>query len=386
MTEFDVIVVGAGLVGAAVAYDLRRAGYDVLVLEREQELGAGVSRSNSGVLHTGFDSPPGTFETQMIRDQAGRWPHIFDELKIPYRVPGALLLAHTDDEAAQLADLAQKAALNGVQTKILDERATRAAEPHSHARASLHIPSEAITDPYEVVTRLLHGIEVRLGWKVESTETAEDGVRVWGPQGSLTARFVVNCAGLFADELGEEGFSITPRRGEFVVFGEGTARLIQHILLPVPNAFTKGVLVFPTLYGYLCAGPTAVDQHDKSDWTPHLSALPALHQKASEVLPILEGERVEDAWAGLRPVGQPHNYICEFSSRVPRLLHLAGIRSTGLSSCLGLSAWALTQLIEHGLPVKAPGNAPEPPPSRSGTPWWQRLNRFREVPALVSRP
>ena len=385
MPELDVIVIGTGLVGAAVAHDLRRAGSEVVVLEREQEPAAGASRSNSGVLHTGFDSEPGTFETQVIREQAGRWRRVFDELNIPYRVPGALLLAHDEAEVGQLAAITRKAALNGVETRRLDAPETRAAEPHSHASASLLVPGEAITDPYEVVKRLLHGCEVRLGWKVEGAGTDRDGVRVWGPAGELRARFVVNCAGLFADELGDEGFSVTPRRGEFVVYRQGSARLDAHILLPIPSAFTKGVLVFPTLYGHLCAGPTAVDQQDKEDWTPRAEALADLHRKASAVLPVLGTERVVDAWAGLRPVGHPHNYICRFSTRVPHLLHLAGVRSTGLSSCLGLSAWALAQLMERGLPPRAPRPAMPLPPG-SGAPWWQRLNRFREVPALVPRP
>ena len=385
MSELDVIVIGTGLVGAAVAYDLRRAGQKVVVLEREPELAAGASRSNSGVLHTSFDSPPGTFETSMIRDHAGRWLRVFDELNIPYRIPGALLMAHTDDEASLLAEIAHKAALNGVDTELLGEAATRAAEAHCRARASLRIPGEAITDPFEVLTRLLHGCDVRLGWQVEGVDSEGEGVRVWGPQGELRARFAVNCAGLFADELGDEGFTITPRRGEFVVSGAGSARLARQILLPIPSVFTKGVLVFPTLYGHLCAGPTAVDQQDKADWTPQLAALPGLYRQASAVLPILADEQVVDAWAGLRPVGHPHNFICRFSSRVPQMLHLAGIRSTGLSSCLGLSAWALGQLTAHGLTAR-PAVPLAPPPPGSGSPWWQRLNRFREVPALVSRP
>jgi len=385
MPELDVIVIGSGLIGAAVAHDLRRAGHEVMVLEREQELAAGASRSNSGVLHTGFDSVPDTFETRMIRGQAGRWRQVFDELSIPYRVPGALLLAHDQVEAEQLGAIAHKASLNGVETRRLNAQETRAAEPGCRASASLLIPGEAITDPYEVVTRLLHGCEVRLGWKVEGIETDREGVRVRGAQGELTARFVVNCAGLFADELGDEGFSVTPRRGEFVVYGEGTAQLARHILLPIPNAFTKGVLVFPTLYSHLCAGPTAVDQQDKADWTPRAEALMELHLKAGTVLAALETERVVDAWAGLRPVGHPHNYICRFSERVPNLLHLAGVRSTGLSSCLGLSAWALGQLMDRGLPARAPRPALPLPPGNRSMPWWQRLNRLREVPTLVPR-
>lgn len=372
----DVVVVGAGLVGAAVAFDLLRAGHRVVVCESERELGAGASRSNSGVLHTGFDSPPGTFETAMILRQGGRWREVFGALGVPFRTPGALLLARDTDVEA-LERLAQGAAQNGVEVRLLGREGVRRLEPGVRADAALHIPGEAITDPLEVITRLLHGAEVRLGCAVTGAEPGGDGVRLSTSAGDLYAPFVVNCAGLFADELTRE-FDIAPRRGEFVVFERGSAELARHILLPLPNAFTKGVLVFPTLHGFLCAGPTAEDQDDKRDWNPRPAALAALRRQAVAVLPALEGVPVVDAWAGLRPAGRPHNYLCRFSERVPGMLHLAGVRSTGLSACLGLSSWALEQLRERGLPQRTPRPLSAPPPS-TPQPWWERLNALRGV-------
>ncbi len=373
----DVVIIGSGLVGSAIAYDLSRAGLGVIVLERERELGAGASRSNSGVLHTGFDSEMGTLETALIRKQAERWPEIFDTLKIPYKIPGALLLAKNSEEVARLESVQKDAATKGVETNRLGKKEMKRLEPDAVAEASLHVPGEAMTDPFEVMRRLLGHAQVRLNTMVKAVEENNDTLTVVTNQGRLEARFVINAAGLFADEFTDE-LQITPRRGEFIVFEKGTAALVNHILLPMPNKFTKGVLVFPTLHGYLCAGPSAEDQDDKHDWTPHADVLPTLHEKASEMFPKLKDLKPVNAWAGLRTVGHPRNYFIEFSKRFPKLLHVAGIRSTGLSACLGISDYVVKMLKEKGLRFR-PVTSFATPSFTDFKPWWERLNSLRNV-------
>jgi glycerol-3-phosphate dehydrogenase len=363
-------------------------GLNVIVLERERELGAGASRSNSGVLHTGFDSEVGTLETQLIRKQAERWSSIFETLNIPYKVPGALLLAKNTEEAERLEIIQQDAAQNGVETRILSQTETKRLEQNAVAEASLHIPNEAMTDPFEVMRRLLANVEVKLNTTALTIEANGNGARVITANETtinkttinktLDARFVINCAGLFADEFTNE-FQITPRRGEFIVFERGSANLVNHILLPMPNKFTKGVLVFPTLHGYLCAGPSAEDQEDKHDWAPHQDVLPTLHEKAAQMLPALKDLKPINAWAGLRTVGKPHNYFIEFSNRIPNLLHVAGIRSTGLSACLGISDYAVKLLKERGLESKPVRPSFSVPTFSDFKPWWERLNSLRNV-------
>ncbi len=388
----DVVVIGAGLVGSAIAFDLARLGANVIVLEAESELAAGVSRSNSGVLHTGFDSTPETLETRLIRAQAARWLEIFTALGVPYRVPGALLLARSAHEESRLEDIAAKATQNGVKVEVVGRTRVRQLEPNAPAMAGVLIPGEAITDPIEVVHRLVAGLDVRLGSRVTSLEPDTEGVRVGWASGEvgafIQARFAVNCAGLFADELSGGEFEITARRGEFIVYPRGTASLINHTLLPVPNEFTKGVLVFPTIYGHLCVGPTAEDQPDKHDWTPHPTTLETLHLKGAEIVPQLRTLEPVNAWVGLRTVGHPRNYLIEFSNRVPAVLHVAGIRSTGLSACLGISEYVVGLLMERGLVRREARSVPGLPPTpiEDAQPWWERLNTLRGVsPAKLAR-
>lgn len=375
---YDVAIIGAGLVGAAIAFDLHHAGLRVVVLEAEQEICAGVSRTNSGMLHTGFDSKPGTLETRCIRRQAERWPLIFDELRIPYEIPGALLLAKTPEEEAKLPAVVAQAKQNGVEVELLSQAQTLARAGGAPALASVWVPGEAMTDPYETVRALLNGIEVRLGWRVSSIdEVGEDLVLSNGFE-IVDARYAVNCGGLFADRLLRDGFTVSPRRGEFVVYPKAAADHLKHVLLPVPNEFTKGVLIFPTLYGYVCAGPTAEDSLDKTNWKPTPEGMQLLHQKATAVLPSLARFRPISAWAGLRTVGHPSNYIVRWSQSIPNVLNVAGIRSTGLSACLGISDYVMRLMRERGA-INATVKPIEAVPQTETKPWWERHNTYRKI-------
>ena len=377
----EVLIIGAGLVGAAVGFELATRGVRTLVLEAGPEPASGVSRSNSGILHTGFDSTPGTLETSMIQAQSQRWQPLFDALGVPYRIPGALLVAADDAQAALLPSIAAKAWDNGVHVELLSAAEVRKREPHIAGEAGLLVPGEAITDPFELVRRLLaSGPNLRLNTRALRIKPDGEGARIETTAGKFGARYVINCAGLYADEIAADNlFRITPRRGAFLAFDTAAARLVNHMLLPVPSEFTKGVLIFPTLYGYLCIGPSAADQDDKEDWRPHADELAEVHAKALRLLPTLSEFEPVEAWAGLRPVGHPHNYLVEWSERVPSMLHVAGIRSTGLSACLGLSQHVLDLLLARGLDVTAQQLPKTPQFDDTPRPWWQRLNALRGV-------
>jgi glycerol-3-phosphate dehydrogenase len=183
----------------------------------------------------------------------------------------------------------------------------------------------------------------------------------------LDARVTVNCAGLYADEVarlyGDDSFEIYPRKGEFFVFDGIT---LDRILLPTPTRRTKGVLVFPTLDGNVVAGPTAVDQTDKEDWSVRPEALDEVRSKATELLPEIAGAEPVGSWAGLRPAGRGVNYLIRRAS--PELLNVAAIRSTGLTASLGI-AEHVADMILPGVP-EAPVPRVQLEPSKE--PWWRR--------------
>jgi len=309
----DVAVIGGGVVGTAVTLALARRGVDTVLYEARDRLAGAASGSNSGILHTGFDSIPGELETQLILRSAELRDDVVETLGIPVRRCGALL-------------------------------------------GDRVIEGESITDPVNY-TRALAAAAQALGAEVRT------GVRVTERLGTLT----VNCAGLYADEVarlyGDESFEIYPRKGEFFAF-DGIA--LDRILLPTPTRRTKGVLVFPTLDGKVIAGPTAVDQTDKEDWTVRPEALAEVRAKAAELLPAIAGAEPIASWAGLRPAGRGVNYVIRRASE--DLVNVAAIRSTGLTASLGIAEY-VAEMIAPGVP-EAPLPAVTVEPSKE--PWWRR--------------
>jgi glycerol-3-phosphate dehydrogenase len=373
-----VAVIGGGVIGCAVAHALARRGVEAVLLEAERGLGLGASGANSGILHTGFDSTPGELETRLLLRSAELRDELLGDLGVPVLRCGAVLAPRGEAERHAVAALAQNARENGVEARLL-------------ADGSLLVPGEAVTDPVAFVHALagaaqMGGATVRLGARVLALAGASpEGVELELSGGErLAARAAVNCAGLHADDVarmaGEEPVVVYPRKGEFLVFSPAPGARLERILLPVPSELGKGVLVFPTLDGQLIAGPTARDREDKLDWSVEPDARELILEPATRMYPALEQARLLGAYAGLRPAGRDANYVIELSRTVKALVHVAAIRSTGLSASLAIGEHVAGMLSALGvidlghLRTLAPGGAP----SGSGS-WWERAARYHQA-------
>jgi glycerol-3-phosphate dehydrogenase len=370
MVRASVCVIGGGIVGTAVALALARRGVEVVLLEAEAELGLGASGSNSGILHTGFDSAPGELETRLIIRSAELRDPVLEKLGVPLLRCGAEVRARDSTEATGLDRLVERAGVNGVEV-------TRSSED------TLEVPGEAVTDPVRLTLALgksaeQHGATIECSSRVERIGIGPE-LLLGGSDGELArCRTAVNCAGLHADDVaraaGDDHFRIVARKGEFVVFEPPAGeRALPRILLPVPSARTKGVLVFPTTDGMVVAGPTARDQESKRDWSVAAESERDLINLARRRAPELEGAKPVASYAGLRPAGAANvNYLIEHSASCPRLINVAAIRSTGLSACLGIAEHVTGLVAETGVEV-----GPEQPlaaieePTIDG-PWWAR--------------
>ena len=376
MARVDAIVIGAGVTGAAIAYEFASCGIDVLVLESAPGSAAGASGANAGIIDTGYSGAPGSFETSMVLAHGRRWRAIFDELAIPYQLCGAVLIAQDSEQAARLPDIERIAKDNGVKVKAFDRGQIRQFEPQAKAAGGLLIPDDAITDPYEMVSHLLAaGPKVSYSTPVRAVEPLEDGALVRCEADDLETRFVVNCAGLFADAIAaDDSFSVAAQRGEFIVFPQEAAMLTDHIVFSVPPRSGAAATIFPTIYGHLCAVATTGPEVDKSDWKTSATGIDLVRAAAAMLIPKLADLKPIDAWAGLRAVARPHGYVLEWSKRVPRMYSVAGIDAAGISAAFGLSAYVLDRCRERGLEVK--GRSPRPARASEPTfPWWQRRKR-----------
>ena len=362
----EVAVIGAGVVGCAISLALARRGVEVLLLEAESAPALAASGTNSGVLHTGFDSTPGELETDLILRSGQLRDEVMAALGIPALRCGAVMRA--GERAPEVLGLARQ---NGVPAESLGDGAVR-------------ISGEAVTDPVAYTLALAaeaarHGAGLLLGHRVVAIDR---GLRIRTDGGAvLGCSVVVNCAGLYADAVarlvGDDSFEIFPRKGEFLVFDAPAGAPLDHIELPVPTTRTKGVLVFPTTDGKVVAGPTAVDQRDKRDWSVRPQAEDEILPKAIRMYPPLEGAEPIAAYAGLRPAGRGVNYLIGSSPACAQMINVAAIRSTGLTASLGIAEHVARIVESLGVRMGAPraliGDGP--PPARG--PWWRRTAQFR---------
>ena len=399
----DVVIIGAGVVGTAIARALGRYELSCVLVDAAGDVGTGTTKANTAILHTGFDAVPGSLESRLVRRGSALLRDYAAQAGIPVERTGALLIAWTPEQEAELPAITEKSRQNGytaVRPVTSGELYRR--EPHlgPGARAALEIPDESIlcpwTTPLAYATEAARaGVRLLLNTRVTGVTEAslqpagsgtggnpaagraggngasgEAGADVRGhvlatSRGELRCRWLVNAAGLESDRidrmLGGGGFTIRPRRGELIVFDKLARPLIRSILLPVPTAQTKGVLVAPTVYGNVLLGPTAEDIDDVGDTATTATGLAALRGAGRAIVPGLLDEEVTATYAGLRAATEHRDYQIE----VDRQRHYAcaaGIRSTGLSASLGIAEYVLEGLGAAGLPLRERAGRPAAPP------------------------
>lgn len=347
-SRYDVAIIGAGVVGCALARRLTLDGVKVLVLEKALDVLDGASKGNSAILHTGFDAPPGSLEQSCIAAGYEEYLQLAEAMKLPVLRTGAMVLAWTQEQEARLPSLIEKAHQNGVHDVVaLSRQQILKREPNLSPllRAGFLIPGEYLIDPWTtahayLLQALTNGAEILRGTEVLGG-TYNNGWKLETSRGPISAATVVNCAGLFGDVvderlLGTKSFNIRPRKGQFLVFDKAASSLISATALPVPTKTTKGVVICRTVFGNVLVGPTAEDQESRTDASTQRETLEALHRKALEILPGLADHEVTTAYAGLRPASEFQDYqITHHSTQA--YLTVGAIRSTGLSAALGIA-------------------------------------------------
>ncbi|MCT4357010.1 FAD-dependent oxidoreductase [Streptomyces sp. Je 1-79] len=361
--EYDVVVVGAGVVGCAVARELARRPLRVALVEASGDVGDGTSKANTAILHTGFDAVPGSLEARLVREGRRLLADYARQTGIPVEPLGALLVAWDEEQLAALPRLADKAVRNGHRTtRIIGAEELRRREPHlgPGALGALEVPGESIICPWTTTLAyatqaVRSGADLHLNCRAEKADpglTASAPHRLVTPRGVLRARYVVNACGLYADRFdalfGRQDFTVTPRRGQLIVFDSFARPLVRHILLPVPGALGKGVLVAPTVYGKVLLGPTAENLDDRTATGTTAEGVESLRAQGRRILPALLDEEVTAVYAGLRAATEHDDYKCAAHPRL-RYVTAGGIRSTGLTASLAIAAHMVELLVESGL-------------------------------------
>ncbi len=395
-SPFEVAVIGAGVVGCALAREFALRGVSVALLDSRSDVGDVTSKANTAILHTGFDAKPGTLESRLVARGYRLLGDYAAKAGIPVEPLGALLVAWDAEQAAELPRLAEQAAANGYHhTRLVDADELRRREPHLGDRpfGALEVPGESIICPWTTTLAFATeaarlGAKLLLGHTVLGAEPGEDHTVLSTDRGPLRARYVVNAAGLGSDTVhrmfGHQDFTITPRRGQLVVFDKLARPLLDHILLPVPTRMGKGVLISPTVYGNVMLGPTAEDLEDRTATESTGEGLAMLREKGARILPELLAEEVTTVYAGLRAATEHSDYQISFHPGQAYTC-VGGIRSTGLTSSLAVAEHVAREMASW------PGSRLGGPPHESVPPRMPYLGQTRARPyedaaAIASDP
>ncbi len=368
LADADVAVVGGGVVGCAVARRMVLEGASVVLIEKAADILDGASKGNSAILHTGFDAPVGTLEWECVQRGYEEYLEIREDMNLPLLKSGALVAAWTEEEEARFSDILKKGAENEVKDlHLLSRSETLALEPNlsGNVRAAIAVPREYVMDPWStplayLMQALENGGKALFNAAVTGGEFNGDKWLLRTARGTVRARYVINCAGLYGDILdrdllGSSEFTIKPRKGQFVVFDKAANNLVRSIILPVPTKRTKGIVLFPTIFGNLMVGPTAEEQDGRDDASVAKDILNELRVQAIKKLPGLSHIPVTATYAGIRSATERPEYrIREDTDR--NWITLGGIRSTGLTSALGLARYVHGLLMEQGAHFSAVAN------------------------------
>ncbi|HKD34743.1 MAG TPA: NAD(P)/FAD-dependent oxidoreductase [Gaiellaceae bacterium] len=351
----DVVIVGGGVVGTAIARELSRFELRCTLIEAAPDVGARTSKANTALLHTGFDAKPGTLEAKLVPRGRELLTEYAARVGIPLERAGALLVAWSEEQRDEFGAIGERAYANGygaIREISVDELYRR--EPHlgPGAAGALEVPDEGMVCPFTTplafaTEAVLGGCELRRGVRVTRIERVPEGFRIETGGETLTTRYLVNAAGQHADDLhrqlGYSNLTITPRRGELIVFDKLARPLLRHIILAVPTGTSKGVLLAPTVFGNILLGPTAQDVADKDDTSSTADGLAYLRSEARRIVPELLEHEVTAVYVGLRTASDDSDYRISVDNGYA---WAAGIRSTGLTASMAIAEHLRAKLVE----------------------------------------
>ena len=363
---FDIIIIGSGVTGAAVARELSRYNANICVLEKEEDVCCGTSKANSGIVHAGFDARTGTLKARLNVEGSRMFEKLSKELDFPFINNGSIVVCRSEEDMPNLQALYDKGIANGVEgLQILTAEELKAKEPNitDDAYAALYAPTGGIVCPFSMniayaENAAVNGAEFKFNTEVKDIKKTEDGFEVITNNGVFKTRYIVNAAGVYADVihniLCEKKINIINRRGQYLLLDRIAGNHVKSTIFALPGKYGKGVLVTPTCHGNLLVGPNAEDIDDKEGINTTQEGLTEVITKSGVQVKDLPLRQVITSFSGLRAHEEGRDFIIEEAPDVKGFIDCAGIESPGLTSAPAIGVMVAEMLREKmGLEEKA---------------------------------
>lgn len=364
---YDVVIIGAGVIGCAVARELSKYNAKVLVIEKNEDVCTGTSKANSAIIHSGYDAENGSLKAQFNVRGNAMMGDLCRDLDVPFRRIGSLTICTSEEDIPALQALKERGERNGVEgLRILDREELLEIEPHiaDDVVAALSAPSAGIICPFKLTIALaenacVNGVEFKLNTAVKAIEKSADGYQIITTDGEYLTKTVVNAAGVYADELNNmvsaHKLHITPRRGDYILLDRSAGGYVKHTIFQLPTRLGKGILVTPTVHGNTIVGPTAVDLEDKESTATTGEAIGEVIMKSALSVKNLPTRQVITSFAGLRAVEDGHDFVLGEADDAQGFYNCAGIQSPGLSASPAIGAH-IAELIQKKLSLSKKEN------------------------------
>ena len=356
---YDVIIIGAGIVGTTIARELSKSKAKVLILEKNIDVSMGATKANSAIVHGGFAEKHEALKGRLCYKGRVQFKRLDEELNFGFKETGSLVISMEDDKEP-LEKLMANGIKNGLDDlEIIGPDRIRELEPElTHdVKWALYCKGAGICSPYEMAIAMAenaikNGVTLKLEHQVTGIEKDGDVFKVSTDKEEFQSKYVVNAAGVYADEIskmvGVNNFEILPRSGEYILFTRGTGDPINTVIFQLPTKYGKGVLVASTYYGNLLIGPDASDEGGKEDTSTHIERVAKIYQQTKALYGKINSKQFIRSFTGIRARSSTDDFIIE-ETEVKGFINVAGIQSPGLTSSPAIAEMVIGILKDAGL-------------------------------------
>lgn len=358
---YDVVIIGAGVIGASIFRELTKYNLKIAVVEKENDVAMGATKANSAIIHAGYDPRVGSLMAKYNVKGNEMFESLCKELSVPFKRIGSLVLAFNNEELNLINTLFINGKNNGVKNlKILSRDEVLLLEPNisKDIIGALYAPTSGIVGPFEYTIALMengyqNGGEVILESEVVSIIKNNNFIIKTKDGKEIKSRYVVNAAGVYADKIHnmicKEKFKIVPRKGEYFVMDKSQGTIVNHTIFQCPSRLGKGILVTPTVHGNLLVGPNAVDLEDKESLSTTSEGLSYIRKASIKTTNKINFRESIRNFSGLRATSDIDDFIIGEDSQVRGFIDIAGIKSPGLSSAPAIAEDVVKILLNSGL-------------------------------------